>query len=148
MNLLIFCPLEIIFIKSIDSLYSFALSQLFDSRKNILKKFLGNEYLYNVTMLQGSLENWEERCLEKSTVSINFQATDMQLTILPSMGLAANVFWGFFSNLQHSFSTIFNQVTCVKNGYLKQHKKTSILQAKVRLFPKNLLSQTYFSNIV
>lgn len=148
MNLLIFCPLEIIFIKSIDSLYSFALSQLFDSRKNILKKFLGNEYLYNVTMLQGSLENWEERCLEKSSVSINFQATDMQLTILPSMGLAANVFWGFFSNLQHSFSTIFNQVTCVKNGYLKQHKKTSILQAKVRLFPKNLLSQTYFSNIV
>lgn len=148
MNLLIFCPLEIIFIKSIDSLYSFALSQLFDGRKNILKKFLGNEYLYNVTMLQGSLENWEERCLEKSSVSINFQATDMQLTILPSMGLAANVFWGFFSNLQHSFSTIFNQVTCVKNGYLKQHKKTSILQAKVRLFPKNLLSQTYFSNIV
>ena len=109
MNLLIFCPLEIIFLKSIDSSYSFALSQLFDSRKNILKKFLGSEYLYNVTMLQGSLENWEERCLEKSSVSINFQATDMQLTILPSMGLAANVFWGFFfkftAQFQHNFQS-------------------------------------------
>lgn len=110
MNLRIFCPLEIIFLKSIDSLYSFALSQLFDSRKNILKKFLGNEYLYNVTMVQVSLENWEERCLEKSSVRINIQssyrhAVDNSTFNGPCHKRVLGIFFKFTAQFQHNFQS-------------------------------------------
>ena len=74
------------------------------------------------------------------------QATDMQLTILPSMGLAANVFWGFFSNIQHSFSTIFNQVTCGKSGYLKQHQKNFNFTSKG--FFSNSSQKIYFLKLI
>ena len=107
MNLLIFCPFEIIFLKSIDSLYSFALSQLFDSRKNILNKFLGNQYLYNVTMLQGS---WEERCLEKSSVRINFQssyrhAVDNSTFNGPCRKRVLGIFFKYTAQFQHNFQS-------------------------------------------
>ena len=147
MNLLIFCPLEIIFLKSIDSSYSFALSQLFDSRKNILKKFLGSEYLYNVTMLQGSLENWEERYLEKSSVIINFQssyrhAVDNSTFNGPCRKRVLGIFFQIYSTVSAQFSI---RLPVLRMATLNSIKKTSILQAKVffQTFPK----KSTFSNL-
>ena len=144
MNLLIFCPLEIIFLKSIDSLYSFALSQLFDSRKNILNKFLGNQYLYNVTMLQGS---WEERCLEKSSVRINFQssyrhAVDNSTFNGPCRKRVLGIFFQIYSTVSAQFSI---RLPVLRKATLNSIKKTSILQAKVffQTFPK----RSTFSNL-